>query len=111
MRFAGVGSKSERCVESCLCLRRNPAPIGWNCGKRLTTSSHCSWLFRVTLAGRTREMGLGPLHTVSLAEARERARECRKLYDEGKNSIEKRNAEGHADEARRRHGDDVRRVR
>ena len=56
-------------------------------------------------------MGLGSFDTFRLAEARERARECRKLYDEGKNSIEERNAEAHADEARRRHGDDVRRVR
>jgi hypothetical protein len=47
--------------------------------------------------GRLREMGLGSFDTYRLAEARERARECRK----GKNSIEERNAEAHADEARR----------
>jgi hypothetical protein len=70
-----------------------------------------SWVFRFKAQGRLREMGLGSFDTYRLAEARERARECRKLYDEGKNSIEERNAEGHADEARRRHGDDVRRVR
>jgi len=29
-----------------------------------------SWVFRFTLNGRPREMGLGPLHAVSLAEAR-----------------------------------------
>jgi hypothetical protein len=40
---------------------------------------------------------LGSFDTYRLAEARERARECRK----GKNSIEERNAEAHADEARR----------
>ena len=32
-----------------------------------------SWVFRFTLNKRSREMGLGPLHTVSLAEAREEA--------------------------------------
>ena len=28
-----------------------------------------SWVFRFTLHGKTREMGLGPLRTISLAEA------------------------------------------
>lgn len=36
-----------------------------------------SWLFRYELDGRRREMGLGALHTVGLAEARERARALR----------------------------------
>src|SRR4051812_15432980 len=29
-----------------------------------------SWLFRFMLNGKAREMGLGPLHTIGLAEAR-----------------------------------------
>jgi integrase len=37
-----------------------------------------SWLFRYELDGRRREMGLGALHTVGLAEAREKARGLRK---------------------------------
>ena len=42
-----------------------------------------SWIFRYTRAGKQREMGLGPLHTVTLAEARIRAKECRlKLLDQ-----------------------------
>src|SRR5574337_1292877 len=32
-----------------------------------------SWIFRYRFGGKEREMGLGPLHTVSLAEAREKA--------------------------------------
>lgn len=32
-----------------------------------------SWLFRYTVGGRERQMGLGPISDVSLAEARERA--------------------------------------
>ena len=36
-----------------------------------------SWLFRYEIGGRSREMGLGPTHTVSLAEAREKARTLR----------------------------------
>lgn len=39
-----------------------------------------SWLFRFVLnGGKERQMGLGPLHTVTLAEARAAAVECRKL--------------------------------
>jgi integrase len=37
-------------------------------------------------------MGLGPLHIVGLAEAREKARECRKLRHEGIDPIEARKA-------------------
>jgi hypothetical protein len=43
-----------------------------------------SWVFRFSLFGRAREMGLGSLDTVSLAEAREAALECRKLLREGR---------------------------
>ncbi|HVZ01613.1 MAG TPA: Arm DNA-binding domain-containing protein, partial [Dongiaceae bacterium] len=38
-----------------------------------------SWIFRYTLAGRTRDMGLGSARDVSLAEARTKALEARKL--------------------------------
>ena len=49
-----------------------------------------SWVFRFTLHGRSREMGLGALHTISLAEAREAAQQCRKLLHEGIDPIEDR---------------------
>ena len=51
-----------------------------------------SWLFRFMRNGRARKMGLGALHTVSLAEAREAALGCRKLLLEGIDPIEARNA-------------------
>ncbi|MEO6824611.1 MAG: integrase arm-type DNA-binding domain-containing protein [Nitrosospira sp.] len=38
-----------------------------------------SWIFRFALNGKDRHMGLGSCHTVSLAEARGAAVECRKL--------------------------------
>lgn len=38
-----------------------------------------SWIFRFTLNGKEREMGLGPLHTVALADARAAAADARKL--------------------------------
>ncbi|WP_018263341.1 tyrosine-type recombinase/integrase [Methylobacterium sp. WSM2598] len=49
-----------------------------------------SWIFRFTLHGRAREMGLGSSAIYSLAEARERAVACRKLVNEGIDPIEAR---------------------
>src|ERR1700738_5376242 len=49
-----------------------------------------SWVFRYKENGRARDMGLGPLHTVTLAEAREKALEQRKLRLEGIDPIEQR---------------------
>jgi integrase len=42
-----------------------------------------SWVLRYMLDGQAVHMGLGPLHTVSLQEAREKAREQRKLLLDG----------------------------
>jgi integrase len=47
-----------------------------------------SWLFRYMVNGRARAMGLGPLITVNLAEARERARQARQLLLDGKDPID-----------------------
>jgi integrase len=52
-----------------------------------------AWIFKFTLNGRPRQMGLGPIHTVSLAEARQEAESCRKLVREGIDPIERRKAE------------------
>jgi integrase len=52
-----------------------------------------AWLFRFMLRGRAREMGLGPLHSVSLQEAREKALACRKLRLAGVDPIEQREAD------------------
>lgn len=45
----------------------------------VTKGSGRYWIFNYSFAGLRREMGLGPLHTVGLAEAREKAEEARKL--------------------------------
>jgi len=50
-----------------------------------------SWVFRFTLDKKSREMGLGPFHTVTLAEARLEAETCRKMLREGVDPIEHRN--------------------
>jgi len=49
-----------------------------------------SWVYRFMLAGRPREMGLGATHTISLAEARDVAIECRKMRRAGIDPIEAR---------------------
>src|SRR6266404_6091245 len=50
------------------------------------------WIFRYRVGDRERDMGLGPLHTITLAEARAKATECRKLRLEGIDPIEARRA-------------------
>jgi integrase len=78
---------------------------------QVTASGAKSWIFRYWLAdrdhatgllvrdpitgkvkGRSREMGLGSFATVSLAEARDRALECRKLREKEIDPIEAREA-------------------
>lgn len=51
-----------------------------------------SWVFRWTIPGtrRDRVMGLGPVHTVNLEEAREKALEYRKLLRDGKDPLDER---------------------
>jgi integrase len=51
-----------------------------------------SWIFRFKINGRSREMGLGPLSTIGLAEARTKATDCRRLLLEGIDPIQARNA-------------------
>jgi len=43
------------------------------------TSGGKSWILRYQMAGRRRDMGLGPLELVTLAEPRAKAIEARKL--------------------------------
>lgn len=68
-------------------------------GLYLQVSRTCSksWIFRFTLAGKSREMGIGGYPVVSLAAARSKARECRGLLDRGIDPIEDRNAKRQAD--------------
>lgn len=54
--------------------------------------NNCSWLLRYQVAGRKRWMGLGPLHTVGLAEARERAKAARLQLLDGNDPLEVKRA-------------------
>jgi integrase len=49
-----------------------------------------SWVLRYKVAGRTRHYGIGPLHTVSLTEARTRAAAARLLLLDGTDPVEAR---------------------
>ena len=60
---------------------------------QVTASAAKSWVFRYRDAGRLRELGLGAAHTFTLAEARKRATECRKLRADEIDPIEHRHAQ------------------
>jgi hypothetical protein len=47
-----------------------------------------SWVLRYKVDGKSRHLGLGPLHAISLAQARERAMDARRLLADGSDPIE-----------------------
>jgi hypothetical protein len=71
---------------------RSPSRYGDGLGLWLQVSDAGTkaWLFRYMRHGRAREMGLGPVHTVSLAEARLRAKAARQVLLDGGDPIEAR---------------------
>ena len=72
---------------------------------QVSTYGSKAWLFRFVRDGRERQMGLGSIHSVSLAEARRAARAARQLLIAGLDPIEARR------KRRDRDADDVRRRR
>jgi len=71
-------------------------PDGGGLYFQISPSGARSWIFRFTLMGRAREMGLGSLSVVTLAAAREEATRCRALLHDKIDPIQAR------DEARRK---------
>jgi integrase len=69
-----------------------PVQLGDGDGLRLQIASGGgkSWLLRYMLAGRSREMGLGSVDFVTLAEARQRAAEARRQIAQGIDPIDAR---------------------
>lgn len=63
---------------------------------QIAKTGAASWLFRYQLDGRRRSMGLGACRDVSLAEARVRAADARKLLSQGKDPLSVRDAEREA---------------
>ena len=58
---------------------------------QITPAGVKSWLHRYMIAGKSFAMGLGPTHTVDLAEARRKALEGRRLLLDGVNPLLARN--------------------
>jgi integrase len=59
---------------------------------RVAEGGSKQWVFRYAAGTRDRDMGLGPVHTLTLPEAREKAREARLLRLEGIDPIEGKRA-------------------
>jgi integrase len=59
---------------------------------RIAPGGSRQWIFRYVTNGRLRDMSLGPAHTLTLAEARERATDARKLRLDGIDPIDARRA-------------------
>jgi integrase len=57
---------------------------------RIAPGGSRGWIFRFTLDGRARDMGLGSYPRISLEEARRKAQECRELVAEGIDPIDRR---------------------
>jgi integrase len=90
----------ERALSPLFCKN---APVGFHCDggglylsvKPLKAGGEGvsrSWIFRYRRAGRLRDLGLGPITTVGLAAARERARGARQGLLDGIDPIEERQA-------------------
>src|SRR4030088_1808756 len=61
---------------------------------QVSPSGSKSWIFRFTLKGRAREMGLGSLHALTLSDARKKATASRGLLLDGIDPIAARDAKG-----------------
>jgi hypothetical protein len=76
-------------VARCL-KKRGRYPDGENLYLRVSSPGNASWLLRYERDGRERMLGLGPLHTINLAEARDRARTARQLLLDGVDPIDQK---------------------
>ena len=88
----------ERLTAAAVSRAKEPGyyPDGGGLYLQVSASATKSWIFRYSRAGRERQMGLGALHTVSLAQAREQARTCRATLQAGGDPLENRKAEQQA---------------
>src|SRR5262249_44482568 len=89
----GVGMKlTAKKVEA---LRKRPGRYGdgHNLVLQVVNENNASWLFCYQRDGRPRAMGLGPIHTIGLREARDRAYDARRLLLDGLDPLEQKSAE------------------
>jgi len=68
-------------------------PDGGGLFLQVTQGGGRSWVYRYMIAGQSREMGLGSASTITLAEARNRRDDARRLRDQGIDPIEQRKRE------------------
>ena len=68
-------------------------PDGDGLQLQISASGAKSWVYRFTIAGRQRDMGLGPLEDVTLAKARAQRDEAKALLRKGIDPIEQRKSE------------------
>src|SRR5215471_11141850 len=76
-------------------LRKKPGRYGDGHGLvlQIVNPNNASWLFCYQRQGRLRSMGLGPLHTIGLKEARDLAYTARRLLLDGIDPLEAKRAE------------------
>src|SRR5262249_90616 len=60
---------------------------------RVAEGGSKQWIYRYVTNGRPRDMGIGPVHVLTLAEAREKAREASRLRLEGFDPIAAKHAQ------------------
>ncbi|WP_322615273.1 tyrosine-type recombinase/integrase [Pseudomonas sp. BIC9C] len=92
-----MGKQTAKGIEA-LAKARQPGKTSDGDGLyfQISRSGVASWLFRYMLAGKSREMGLGPYPTVTLAKAREQAADQRKVLTAGNDPLSARDAEREA---------------
>ena len=89
-----MGRRVYRLSSKTVETRRAPGyyPDGLGLYLQVAVAGTKSWIFRYTLRGRAREMGLGSLRDVGLGLARNYASEARTLLRDRRDPIEVRNA-------------------
>src|SRR6516162_1795053 len=85
-----IGKLTQAMVKNA--VRRGYYSDGGGLYLQVGASGSKSWVFRYKVGGKLYEMGLGPLHTVGLAEARTRARQCREHRLDGLDPLAVRRA-------------------
>jgi integrase len=85
-----MGRRTERLTARVVEQARKPGYYGDGDGLvlRVADGGTKGWLYRYKSDGKVREMGLGPVRDVTLAEAREAAREARRLRRAGADPID-----------------------
>jgi integrase len=87
-----MGRRTDRLTARVVEQTKAPGYYG-DCGGlvlRVAIGGTKGWLYRYKSNGKVREMGLGPVRDVTLAEAREAAREARRLRRAGFDPIDAR---------------------